>query len=318
MKISDKELVREASQTGFRPEMLQKVWHLITILNGISAHPFLKDKIALKGGTALNLFYFDLPRLSVDIDLNYIGKISKEEMLQERPLVEKALEAIFLREGMNIRRIPTKHAGGKWQLKYESALGGYGNLEVDINFMFRIPLCDLVKMRSHTVGERQTEEIPLLDIHELGAGKLAALFDRHASRDLFDAHELLTKQQLDIEKFRTICLLYGAISSTDWRIITPENINFDKSELQQQLLPVLRKSTAKNGTDWSSWTNQLLTDSKQALKTLFPLREHEIHFLNQLWDNGIIDPNCLTQDKELIAKIQIYPPLLWKSKLKSL
>ena len=34
-----------------------------------------KNRLVLKGGTALNLFFFDLPRLSVDIDLNYVGKL---------------------------------------------------------------------------------------------------------------------------------------------------------------------------------------------------------------------------------------------------
>ena len=83
MEISKKELLREALETGFRPEIMEKVWHLMAILNGISIHPFLKDRLVLKGGPALNLFFFDLPRLSVDIDLNYVGKYSREEMLFE-------------------------------------------------------------------------------------------------------------------------------------------------------------------------------------------------------------------------------------------
>ncbi|MFT4552032.1 MAG: putative nucleotidyltransferase component of viral defense system [Chlamydiales bacterium] len=114
------------------------------MLNGINAHPFLQECLTLKGGTALNLFVFDLPRLSVDIDLNYIGKVDRESMVKDRPKVEKALEAVFNREDMKIRRIPQKHAGGKWQLQYNSALGHGGNLEVDLNFMFRIPLWEVL------------------------------------------------------------------------------------------------------------------------------------------------------------------------------
>ena len=52
----------------------------MAILDGISAHPFLKERLVLKGGTALNLFFFDLPRLSVDIDLNYIGQLDRQDM----------------------------------------------------------------------------------------------------------------------------------------------------------------------------------------------------------------------------------------------
>lgn len=318
MKISKQELIQEASKTGFRPEILEKVWHLMSILDGISVHPFLMDKLALKGGTALNLFLLDLPRLSVDIDLNYIGKIGREEMLQERPVVEKALEAVFQREGMNIRRIPTKHAGGKWQLRYESALGIGSNLEIDLNFMFRVPLYEVSKRRSHIIGERQTQEIPLLDLHELGAGKLAALFSRQASRDLFDAHELLTKQSLDFEKFRLICLLYGGMSSKDWRTLSPEKLQFNKKELQQQLIPVLRKTALGNTAKWEDWTIQLLNGCKDTLKALFPLREQELLFLEQLWDNGTIEPSLITSDQTLITKINQHPQLLWKAGLAKL
>ncbi len=154
MKISKQELFRGVAITEFRPEILEKVWHLMTLLDSINEHSFLRDRLVLKGGTALNLFIFNLPRLSVDIDLNYIGAIEKEAMLLERPLVEQALEAVFKREGLMTRRIPEKHAGGKWQLRYESALGGFGNLEVDLNFMFRIPLYKIERKRSHFVGTR--------------------------------------------------------------------------------------------------------------------------------------------------------------------
>jgi hypothetical protein len=60
-----------------------------------------------------------------------IGQLDRQKMLLERPEVEKALETIFQREGLNIRRIPEKHAGGKWQLRYASVLGGKGNLEAE-------------------------------------------------------------------------------------------------------------------------------------------------------------------------------------------
>ena len=47
--------------------MIEKVLHLLNLLDQLNRHPMLKGKWVLKGGTALNLFVFDLPRLSVDI-----------------------------------------------------------------------------------------------------------------------------------------------------------------------------------------------------------------------------------------------------------
>jgi len=314
MQTSERELIREANETGFRPEIMEKVWYLMAILDGISVHPFLKDKLVLKGGTALNLFFFDLPRLSVDIDLNYIGQFDRQKMLIERPEVEKALEAIFQRESLSIRRIPGKHAGGKWQLRYASVLGGNGNLEVDLNYMFRTPLYGIQKKSSHSIGSRKTKEIPLLDIHEVGAGKLSALFGRHASRDLFDAHQLLTKCSLDIEQLRLACLVYGAMGTKDWRQISSDEVHFEESELKDQLIPVLRKRAFRND-DWPIWTNQLLADCKTALKMLFPLREREQAFLQSLFEDGTVDATLITDDHNLTEKINTHPLLQWKAKL---
>jgi len=56
---------------------------LLGLLEGLRKHPYLKDRLALKGGTALNLFLFDLPCLSVDIDVNYIGSADRDVMLEE-------------------------------------------------------------------------------------------------------------------------------------------------------------------------------------------------------------------------------------------
>jgi len=308
MQSSERELMREANETGFRTEIMEKVWHLMAILDGISVHPFLKDRLVLKGGTALNLFFFDLPRLSVDIDLNYIGKVDRQEMLLERPEVEKALEAVFQREGLSIRRIPEKHAGGKWQLRCASVLGGNGNLEVNLNYMFKIPLYGIRKQSSHRIGTRKTKEIALLDIHELGAGKLSALFGRHASRDLFDAHQLLTKCSLNIEQLRVACLIYGAMGSKDWRQISIDEIHFEEKELKDQLIPVLRKQAFRN-EDWLNWTNQLLLHCKTALKPLFPLTKRAQAFLQGLFEQGTIGATLITDDRNLIEKIHSHPLL---------
>jgi hypothetical protein len=113
MKISLEKLTAQATSTGFRSDVLEKVAHLLGLLEALRSHPFLKGKLTLKGGTALNLFVFNVPRLSVDIDLNYVGVADLEAMLADRPQVEQALQAVFAREGFTVRRAPEEHAGGK-------------------------------------------------------------------------------------------------------------------------------------------------------------------------------------------------------------
>jgi predicted nucleotidyltransferase component of viral defense system len=117
MRLTANELAREAAATGFQTEPLEKVILLLELLEAIRSHPFLKERVALKGGTALNLFRFDVPRLSVDIDLNYIGAVDREGMLADRPKIEQALHAVCGRVGVQRRRVPSDHAGGKWRLK---------------------------------------------------------------------------------------------------------------------------------------------------------------------------------------------------------
>ena len=195
MKISRERLQAEAQSTGFRAEILEKVFQLLALLEGFESHPFLKERLALKGGTALNLFQFDLPRLSVDIDVNYVGAAEREKMLEERPKVEQAVRDVCSREGMSVIRQPDgdAHAGGKWRLRYDSAMGEGGNLEGDLNFMFRVPLWPALRKDSRQVGSFSAKRIPVVDLHELAVGKMAALLSRQASRDLFDVHQLLTQ-----------------------------------------------------------------------------------------------------------------------------
>ncbi|MGA8437860.1 MAG: nucleotidyl transferase AbiEii/AbiGii toxin family protein [Candidatus Sulfotelmatobacter sp.] len=195
MIVSRETLLRQAG--GYRPEIFEKVLYLMRLLELLSGHPYLKNRLVLKGGTALNLFEFDLPRLSVDIDVNYIGSADVETMKAERPKIEQAITDVCNRAEITVERRATEHAGGKWQLRYSSALGGGGNLQLDINFMRRVPLWPVVLKDSRRVGEFQVRQIPLLDITELAAAKLVALLARHVARDLFDAHQLFTKKVLD-------------------------------------------------------------------------------------------------------------------------
>jgi predicted nucleotidyltransferase component of viral defense system len=140
VRVSPERLVTGAQATGFRPDVLEKVAQLLGLLDALRSHPFLRGKFALKGGTALNLFVFDVPRLSVDIDLNYVGTESRSAMLEERPKIEEALQAVFSREDFTVRRMPSEHAGGKWSLRYPTAAGQSGRIDVDVNYMYRVPL----------------------------------------------------------------------------------------------------------------------------------------------------------------------------------
>ncbi len=313
MRISSQRLAAEAEATGFRPEVLEKVLHLLGLLTSIRSHPYLTGRLALKGGTALNLFVFDVPRLSVDIDLNYVGGEAVELMQAERPRVEEALQAVFSREGHTVTRVPSDHAGGKWRLRYGSAAGPQANLEVDVNFMFRVPLWPVRTLDSRPVGSYSAQAVPVLELHELAAGKLAALFARTSGRDLFDAHRLLTQVELDRDRLRLAFVLYGAMNRVDWRTVSLDSIVFDKGELEGQLLPTLRRDGATEGLSPAHWGARLLDETRDALADLLPFTETESEFLDRILDQGEIAPELVTTDAGLTDRIKRHPLLQWKA-----
>lgn len=316
MKMSKNDLLIEASRTGFRPEILEKVILLLALLEQFSSLSQLKNRFALKGGTALNLFCFDqLARLSVDIDLNYIGSPNREIMLVEKPLIEEALLAIYRQNQFEIYRNPREHAGGKTILRYQSALGHTGNLEVDLNYMYRVPLWNVAYKNSHQ-WPFHAKDIPVLDMHELAAGKLHALFSRHASRDLFDTHHLLSKCAFDIERLRLAFVTYMAASKKDWRDVQIKNIEFDVADLKNNLLPVLRKSESlpTSRIAITQWAESLVSECRTLLKTILPFTEAEQAFLTKVQTHGEIDPTLICADHQLIEKILAHPALHWRVK----
>ncbi len=313
MKISYETLTAQAEATGFRADVLEKVAHLLGLLEALGSHPFLKGKLVLKGGTALNLFVFNVPRLSVDIDLNYVGADDRQTMLAERPRIEQAVHAVFAREGFTVRRMPEEHAGGKWSLRYQSAAGQGGNLEVDLNFMYRVPLWTVTLFDSYPVGAWQASQIPVIDIHELAAGKLAALLVRRQARDLFDSHRILHRKNFDHDRLRTAFVVYGAMNRKDWRTVSIEDVNFESGELGRQLIPTLRVAESAEQESFDQYGARLVEECRQALSVVLPFTDKEKAFLDLLLEHGEIDSTILTSDLDLQQRIQKQPLLEWKA-----
>jgi predicted nucleotidyltransferase component of viral defense system len=302
-----------AESTGFRAEMVEKVLHLLNLLGALNSHPFLKGKWVLKGGTALNMFMLDLPRLSVDIDLNYIGKPDREEMLMDRPKFEQAAQAVFSREGLTTKRVPDEHAGGKWRLSYQSFTGQSGNLEVDLNFMFRQPLWDIQLADSQPFGDFQAKSIPVLDLHELAAGKLAALLARGQARDLFDCHRILNMDYLERDRLRIAFVVYGGMNRKDWRTVSIEDVDFNPAELTRLLTPTLDARAIQEQGSPAEFGACLVRECREGLSMVLPFNDAERQFLDLLLDKGEIDSTILTADETLQKCIQQQPLLEWKA-----
>jgi predicted nucleotidyltransferase component of viral defense system len=313
MNLTPEDISREVASTGFGGDALEKAFRLMALLDALGSHPFLKTRMALKGGTALNLFYSDVPRLSVDVDLNYIGAAERENMLAERAKLERAVGAACSRVGFTIRRMPSEHAGGKWRLTYVAAAGGRGNLELDVNFMLRVPLWPPRIAECHPVGSFKAAPITVLDPHELAAGKLAALLARGANRDVFDAHRLLAAPDLDPARLRLGFVVYGAMNRTDWRTVSPRDVEGDPASAAHDLLPMLRSNIAPARGEVARWLGRLVAECRERLAVVLPLQADELEFLERLNGAGTVVPEALTSDAAMQGVIRSHPGLRWKA-----
>lgn len=95
------EIGRVAQQYGFVRDTFEKVLRLKEILKYMNEEEYLKEHLLLKGGTAINLTIFNLPRLSVDIDMDYTPNDIKKDMLEAREKITKLIKA-YIKELMQM------------------------------------------------------------------------------------------------------------------------------------------------------------------------------------------------------------------------
>lgn len=171
----------------------------VRLLLDTAPEVFRSESFAMKGGTALNLFVQDLPRLSVDIDVVYRSHAKPREVA----LTEIAAELNRIRARLQQRGIAAEVAatpvGDETKLFVRR---GRDQVKVEINHVFRgtvlpIETRPLVK----TAGELFTVAfaVPTLAVPELYGSKLVAALDRQHPRDFFDVHAMFATHGLSAD-----------------------------------------------------------------------------------------------------------------------
>ncbi|MCX5956237.1 MAG: nucleotidyl transferase AbiEii/AbiGii toxin family protein [Cyanobacteria bacterium] len=164
------------------PATIATVRQLLDIAPVVFATPHF----AIKGGTALNLFLHDLPRLSVDIDVVFTDhSLDREAALQaiaaELSAISQKLEAM----GYELRQ-RRNSASNESKLM---VVGPLAEVKVEVNEVFRGTLLPLQQRPLSPATEKefaQAVTLPLLATAELYGSKLVAAMDRQHPRDLFD------------------------------------------------------------------------------------------------------------------------------------
>ena len=189
MQLDRITLGRMAKEMGFVRDTLEKVCRLADVLKSMEEDELLTKSIAIKGGTAINLTIFDLPRLSVDIDLDYCKSIEREEMLADREKITDKIRKYMLANGYNLsQKSKSYHALDSFVYEYTNSGGVRDNIKIEINYMLRSHIFS-VKRREVKLPWNQ-ERLTVLSVAplEIFASKTVALLTRTAPRDLYDIY----------------------------------------------------------------------------------------------------------------------------------
>ena len=163
---------------------------------------------ALKGGTAINLFVRDMPRLSVDIDLAYLPLEDRDTSLTH---IDAALEAITadieqLIPGINVKASALSGTGKRFKLLVWQ---GDTSVKIEVTPVLRGSVYPAESRRMSPNAEKRFGfvRVPVLSFEDLYGGKICAALDRQHPRDLYDVHWLLEREGID-ERLKNAFLVY--------------------------------------------------------------------------------------------------------------
>jgi len=298
-----------AQDTGFRAETLEKATRLGELAAEVGLHPLLGRVLALKGGTALNLAFGPPSRLSVDLDFNYVGAEGREEMLDRRPDVERALDVIAVAGGYQLQWSRAEHAGRKAYLRYVSTAGTADRIEFDLNFLHRVSLDPPTMVELWQPGDARRPKVKVMGIADLISGKLLASLDRVAPRDLYDVARLPSVAGDSWGTPRTRALFVALAGMLDhpvhsygpdrWERVTDRVV-------EEQLHPMLRDSVRPMAADLrvAAWT---------VVGPLLDLTPAEREYTDRIQLGELRSDLLFPDDQELAERVARHPALLWKA-----
>jgi len=190
-----------------RERYVDQVRLLVDILPAVAA----EEDFALKGGTAINLFYRDLPRLSVDVDLTFLPIRDRVQSVAD---IDAAMDRIAS-AGSNMRGVTaTRIAGGGGGATRVLFRRGSATVKVETSPVTRGVVFEPEIRRVSPALEEEFgfAETKLVAFEDLYAGKLHAALDRQHPRDLFDVALLYENEGITDDLFRAF-LVYVASSS---------------------------------------------------------------------------------------------------------
>lgn len=268
--MSDPKLVEEiAEKTTFRNDIVEQVLAMLSVLKMISEDPILRTRYALIGGTAINLFNPAIPRLSIDLDFDYIHKnkthFDQEVIGTHSDILERIADTLE----MDYHRSTKKYSnrlGISLYYKSNFAPSGSGIVKLDISYLMQTTvLPPMFKKVIQLHPDDGFKNLRVLTVHpcELWAGKALALvyksrndpkpkeaadlYSMFIVRHLYDVFKREEKfrgdkEKLDQELLRTAFIIKAVARVKDLFLLRGEMLRrCTNREVMQQLYPFLRE-----------------------------------------------------------------------------
>lgn len=311
----DKQSLEEYSdKLNFNRDTLEKVYRLVEILDFMNKDTVLKDSVALNGGTAVNLLYFHLPRLSVDIDLDFTKECnSPTEMLENRKIISERVERFM--KANKYERSPVRsknyHSLDSGVYLYTNSGGMRDNIKIETNYSMRSHLFEPEYKMITILPGKQLQFARTLSKYDLFAAKINALLSRSAIRDLYDINNFFNSnmpENLDKDLLRKASVFYASISQKETPLDFDLNHidSFNLRQVKTQLLPVVKCGEHIPLED-------IKNNVKSKLSDLLSLNKNEKDYLKAFSEKQY-KPELLFDDNKVLSNIKNHPMALWKMK----
>ena len=305
------ELGRMAIESGFVRDTFEKVLRLKEILRFLNEDEFLREHLLLKGGTAINFTVFNLPRLSVDIDMDYTPNDTREDMLECREKIKNVIKEYMESEGYLLSDASRfSHSLDAFHYNYQNAGGNRDMIKIELNYSLRAHIFEPV-YRSILPGAFDDGlKIRMVNPMEIFAAKGNALITRAASRDLYDWFNMMSEGLFEEQRdlFRKCFVFYMTISADTLNksFDTSAIDTLDFNKIRRDLFPVLNKKD-------NFQLDERKKLSKQYIENLMILTVEEQEYLDNFEKKKYI-PELLFDDVDIVKRIKNHPMALWKCK----
>ncbi|MDR0324925.1 MAG: nucleotidyl transferase AbiEii/AbiGii toxin family protein [Oscillospiraceae bacterium] len=311
MPMYDKVILTEqARQLGFITASFEKMSRLTEVLRFLNDTDELRESLALKGGTAINLTVFNLPRLSVDIDLDFTENLAKEETRAKRDKIYEVLGRYMAAEGY-VQKTNSKrtHILDSFIYSYTNVAENTDNIKVEINYSLRSHVLPTATMTARTSDVFAPFPVRTLAPVEIFASKIVALSDRAAARDLYDLNNMVHYglfDETELTMLRKCAVFYlavaGDIMAGGLSFARLADITYHK--IKTDLLPMIRNAER---FDFQAARKRV----SDFLNEWMVLTENETAFLKN-FTAGHYEPQLLFDDGNVAKRVENHPMAIWR------